>query len=87
MLEIIQSPQGQLVISGTILAVLIAAALYVFGKIRSETAQQEPTASELISKFSDSHSRGELSDSEFRTIKTQLATRLQEELKDTGETG
>ena len=33
------------------------------------------------------HSQGELSDEEFRTIKTNLATQLQDELNDNGEKG
>jgi len=61
--------------------------VYVLKKIRTEPAQQEPTASQLMSKFRDLHSKGHLSDAEFRTIKTQLAARIIEELKDNGETG
>jgi uncharacterized membrane protein len=76
-----------LVIWGALLAALLAVAGYVIGKVRAETVQKEPTASELMSKFRDLHSKGELSDAEFRTIKTALAARLQDELKDNGETG
>jgi len=77
----------ELVIWLAVLATLGAVAVYVTGKVRSEPAQKEPEASELISKFRDLHSEGELSDEEFRTIKTTLADQLQEELKDNGETG
>ena len=69
------------------LAVLIAVAVYFIKKIRSKTLQHEPPASELLSKFRDLHSRGELSDEEFRTIKTTLTARLQQELNDSGKTG
>ena len=58
-------------------AMATAVAIYIIGKIRAESVQQEPTASELLSKFRDLHARGELSDSEFRTIKTALAAKLQ----------
>ena len=68
-------------------AVFVVVALYVIGRIRAETVQQEPTASELLSKFRDLHSKGELSDAEFRTIKTTLAARLQDEVRDDDETG
>ena len=78
---------AELVIWLAVCAVATAVAIYIFGIIRAESVQQEPTASELMSKFSDLNSKGELSDEEFRTIKTTLAARLQEELKDTGETG
>jgi hypothetical protein len=68
-------------------AILVAVASYVVGKIRTRAVKQEPTASDLMSNFRELHSRGELSDAEFRTIKTTLAARLQQEIKDKGETG
>lgn len=77
----------ELILWIAILAIAIAVAVYVIDKVRSGPVQHEPKATELISKFRDLHSRGELSDVEFRTIKTALATRLQAELKDNGETG
>jgi len=76
-----------LVIWLALLAMLVAVVVYVIGKVRGEPAQQEPTASDLISKFREMHSKGELSDAEFRTIKTTLADELQKELKRNGETG
>ncbi len=77
----------QLVIWVAALAIGLAVVSYVIDKVRTPPAQQEPTASELMSKFRDLHSRGELSDEEFRTIKTTLAAQLQDELKGNGETG
>ena len=68
-------------------AILVAVAIYVFGKIRGQSAQQEPTASELMSKFRELHSKGVLSDAEIRTIKSRLAARLSDEVKDNGEIG
>jgi uncharacterized membrane protein len=70
-----------------LLAVLLVIAGYVLGKIRAKTVQQEPMASELLAKFSELHSRGVLSDVEFRTIKTTLAAQLQDELKSNDEKG
>lgn len=77
----------ELIIWTAVVAALLAVGIYLIGKVRSASVQHEPTASELISKFRESHSRGELSDEEFRTIKTTLGARLQEELNDDGETG
>lgn len=85
--RILTIPGAELVLWATIGAMLIAVAFYVVGKIRPKSVQQEPTASELMSKFRELHSKGVLSDAEFRTIKTTLAVRLHDELKDTGETG
>ncbi len=83
----LQNPADRLVVYIAILAAAATIAIYVLRKLRGEIVQQEPPASELISKFREMHSRGKLSDEEFRTIKTTLAARLQEELKDSGEKG
>ena len=81
------TPSQTLVVWSAVFASLIAVGVYLIGLIRAKTLQQEPTPSDLMSKFRDSHSQGELSDEEFRTIKTMLATRMKDELKDDGETG
>jgi len=70
-----------------VLAALVAVAYYVIGKIRSAPAQKEHLASQWLLKYSELHSRGGLSDEEFRTIKTKLAEQLQDELNDNGENG
>jgi hypothetical protein len=69
------------------LAILVAVGIYVAGKFRAKAVQKEPSASELLTKFREMHSRGVLNDEEFRTIKTTLTERLQTELRDEGETG
>jgi uncharacterized membrane protein len=63
------------------LAVGVVVGCWAAAKVRRQSAQQEPPASQLLSKFRELHSRGELSDAEYRTIKTTLAARLQDELK------
>jgi uncharacterized membrane protein len=68
-------------------AVLVAVLMYILGKIRGQSAQQEPTASEMISKFRELHSQGVLSDAEFREIKSRLAAQLGDEVKDNREIG
>lgn len=70
-----------------LLAMLLAGILYFHSKIHPKPAKKEPLASQWLSKYAELHSQGGLSDEEFRTIKTKLAERLQEELKDNGETG
>lgn len=79
-------PQG-LILCCALLAMLVAVAIYAIRKVRANPLQQEPAASELMSKFRESHSRGELSDEEFRMIKTTLAVKLREELNGNGQTG
>jgi uncharacterized protein YneF (UPF0154 family) len=77
----------QLVLGVAALAIFVAIGIYLAGKIRAKAVQKEPPASELLTKFREMHSRGVLSDEEFRTIKTTLTERLQTELRDKDETG
>ena len=69
------------------LAALATIIWYVVEKIRSKSAQKEPSASQWLSKYRELHSKGELSDEEFRTIKTNLALQRHRELNDDGEEG
>jgi uncharacterized membrane protein len=87
MSRLIELHPEQLVLWIAALAVLLVVGRYVIGKIRAAAIQQEPKAAEMLTKFRELHSRGVLSDAEFRTIKTTLAVELQEELKGKDETG
>jgi uncharacterized membrane protein len=71
----------------TVLALLIALAVYLLGRFRGRAEEDQPPASNLLTKFREMHSQGGLSDEEFRTIKTLLAQRLHDELKDTSDKG
>jgi uncharacterized membrane protein len=79
-------PEG-LVLWLAVLAILVAVACYVIGKIRPKPLQKERKANEWLSKCRELNSQGELTDEEFRTIKTTLATQLQDELNDNGKEG
>ena len=70
-----------------VLALLIALAVYLLGRFRGHAEEDQPQASDMLSNFRELHSRGDLSDEEFRTIKTLLAKKLQDELKDTSDKG
>jgi hypothetical protein len=76
-----------LVLGLALLAVLVAVAWYVISKIRAEPAKKEQQASNWLSKYTELHSKGGLSDEEFRTIKTKLAEQLQDGLNDSGDNG
>lgn len=76
-----------LIVSLALLAITIAIVAYIISKIRAKPLQREPPASELLSKFSEMHSQGGLTDAEFRTIKTTLAAQLQKQVNDTSERG
>jgi uncharacterized membrane protein len=65
---------------------LLALAVAVLRRFRGDAADDRPTANELLTKFRDLHARGGLSDDEYRTIKTKLATQLQTEITHSDET-
>jgi uncharacterized membrane protein len=69
-----------------VLTAAVLAIIFVVTKIRAASVHKEPSALEMLAKFREMQSRGELSDAEFRTIKTTLTPRVQQESKDTGET-
>ena len=59
---------------------LLALAALVVRRFRGDAAADRPTADELLTKFRELHLRGGLSDDEYRTIKTKLATQVEREL-------
>ena len=70
-----------------VIVVLILVALFVVRKFRSRFDKDHSRTSDMITNFRELHVRGQLSGQEYRTIKTVLATKLQDELKDNGEKG
>jgi uncharacterized membrane protein len=65
---------------------LLALAVAVVRRWRGGSADDQPTSSELLTKFRDLHVRGTLSEDEYRTIKTKLATQLEAKLSDSDKT-
>lgn len=65
-----------------VLAMMAAVALFVKRNYLGSTGEQGPTTSDLLSNFRELYSQGELSDEEYRTIKTKLTARFQKELTD-----
>jgi hypothetical protein len=80
--RLLEAGAEDLIVWIAVLAAAVAVGIYVIGKVRARAVQQEPSASDLMSKFRELHSQGVLSDVEFRTIKTAMAAQLQNELKD-----
>ena len=66
---------------------LIALGLEVVRRLRGRNASDTRAASDDLSNFRDLHARGGISDEEFRTIKTKLASELKGELGDNGGAG
>ncbi len=77
----------QLVVWGAVGAALVAVGIYVVSKVRAGFRDDASPTSRLVNDFRELHSQGELSDQEFRTIKTMLAARMQQEVKGKGDAG
>ncbi len=65
-----------------VLLVILASGLLVVKSFRDRTDEDRQTASELLTKFREMHHDGDISESEFRTIKTVLGQKLHEEFSD-----
>ena len=61
------------------LGIAVAVGFYLVGKFRGAYRQTDVVDTNLLSNFRELHSRGELSDEEYRTIKAQLATKIREQ--------
>lgn len=69
------------------LALAVSLGGYLIGKIRRSYSPSGPSASDLLTDFREMHSQGELSDEEFRTIKSKLSGQLAQEVKRTANDG
>jgi hypothetical protein len=65
-----------------VIVALSALAVFALRKWRGGALEAQLSSSELLTKFRELHGRGGLSDDEYRTIKTKLATQIEAELKD-----
>ena len=86
-LEFLQSTTAQAVIWTLVLAILTLVGVFVVKKFRGHTDDDRVSANELLTNFREMNREGDISDAEFRTIKTVLGGKLQEELRDTGDEG
>jgi len=69
------------------IAALAGLGALIVSRFRGSTKDEERPASQMLSKFRDLHEQGELSETEFRNIKTLLSDQIQQELKDNEEQG
>jgi hypothetical protein len=82
MKDFLLTTPAQLVIWTTVLLVIGAIGAYVVGKFRDNADDDRLSANELLTNFQDLHHQGDIDATEYRTIKTALGAKLQEELED-----
>jgi uncharacterized membrane protein len=78
-MERLLEPDFVLAIAGLLTLALVAN--HVIGRIRARKTQRDDSPADLLANFRRMHAKGELSDEEFRTIKTNLVRQMQRELK------
>ena len=69
------------VVRATILLVVSIIGFYIVQRVR-DVADDTETTGDLLSKFREMEHQGDLSETEFRTIKTVLAARMQAKSND-----
>lgn len=84
MLEFLHTPVAQSVLWFTILVVLVAIGAFVVAKFRDRAVGSAPASSDLLSSFREMEQQGDLTEAEFRTIKTKLGATLQDSITDAG---
>lgn len=82
MKEFLQTTPAQVVIWTTVLMILLAVGWYIMGRFRESADDDHLTANELLTNFQELHHQGDIDEAEYRTIKTVLGVKLQEELND-----
>lgn len=81
LLSIFDERYVQVIVGLAGLAVIVAIGVYVVGKIRSSDEENPQSTSEVMSTFRELYESGELSEEEYKNIKSKLSASLQQELK------
>ena len=76
------TPGTRIVLSLAILVVLILIARYVLTNFRGRIDEAIPEAKDHLDNFQEIHSKGDISASEFRNIKTVLGEQVHQETAD-----
>ncbi|MBC19064.1 MAG: hypothetical protein CMJ74_02235 [Planctomycetaceae bacterium] len=87
MVENLEGPWYLAIILFAAVVALIAIGAYAVSKWRDATDDDTNSASELLTNFREMHSRGDLTDEEFRTIKARLSYEMKEEIKNSDHAG
>lgn len=85
--ELLTDPWARWVILIAVIGMLIAVGAYIVARYRDTSKENRPSSSQLLTKFREMHSQGELDAQEFRTIKSTLSASMKEELRDADDTG
>jgi len=59
---------------------MIVIAVVLVGRFRGQSAEDQPSDAALLTKFQEMQHEGDISDAEYRTIKSVLGGKLQREV-------
>ncbi len=82
MQEFLTTTTAKAVLWVAVLMVMLTVGYYMLRRFRDRIDDDRQTASDLLTNFREMHHEGDISETEFRTIKTVLGRKLQEELKE-----
>ena len=86
MLKFLTTTEAQAVLYVSALLVLMTIGYYIVLRFRDRTDKDHLAASEQLTNFREIHQKGDISDAEYRTIKTTLGEQLQDELEKVSDT-
>ena len=78
---------AQLALGLGLLIALVTAGAVIVQRFRGGAADKALDANELIANFREMHSRGDITDADYRKIKSVLGAQLHSELKDDKDKG
>ena len=87
MMEFLLQPTSQVVIWSTILVIVILTTVYVVKRFRDRIDEDMPGPIEHMSFFREIYDEGDITETEFRTIKTVLSEQLEGASNEPDETG
>jgi len=76
MLDFLRSTSAQVVIWLTVLTVLCVIGLYFIKRVRDQGGDGEATASDFLTRFREMEEGGQISQAEFRQIRSVLGPRI-----------
>ena len=70
-----------------VLAIMILVSVMVLGKLRNFADEDRVDTSKMMTNLEELREQGDISDEEFRKVKSVLSEKLQRELNDNGDMG
>ncbi len=81
LLDFVSHGHGLMMLLVAVTVSVCAVGYYVVDKVRRSLREEGPSVHEHVTNFRELHARGQLSDEEYRNIKSKLASRLVEQVK------